>query len=115
EYTHPTEHHHNERAKYIPNKNVTILTTNSPTRVTITQPTSAMFPDSIRNRLSTSRRLAPSALQMPISRVLSVTDTSMMFIITMPPTSSEIEAIATVTRKKFWLMLAQRLMNVWLV
>ena len=29
------------------------------------------------------------ALQMPISRVRSVTDTSMMFMIPMPPTSSE--------------------------
>ena len=33
------------------------------------------------------RRVAPSALRMPISRVRSVTDTSMMFMMPMPPTS----------------------------
>ena len=40
-----------------------------------------------------SRRRAPTALRMPISRVRSRTDTSMMFMIPMPPTISEIEAI----------------------
>ena len=39
-----------------------------------------------------SERLAPTALRMPISRVRSVTLTSMMFITPMPPTSSEIAA-----------------------
>ena len=37
---------------------------------------------------------APTALRMPISRVRSVTVTSMMFITPMPPTSSEIAATA---------------------
>ena len=36
-------------------------------------------------------RRAPIALRMPISRVRSVTDTSMMFITPMPPTSKPIE------------------------
>ena len=40
-----------------------------------------------------SRRVAPIALRMPISRVRSRTETSMMFMIPMPPTTSEIEAI----------------------
>ena len=39
-------------------------------------------------------RRAPIALRMPISRVRSVTVTSMMFITPMPPTSSEIAATA---------------------
>ena len=39
-----------------------------------------------------SERRAPIALRMPISRVRSVTLTSMMFITPMPPTSSEIAA-----------------------
>ena len=39
-----------------------------------------------------SLRLAPIALRMPISRVRSVTLTSMMFITPIPPTSSEIAA-----------------------
>ena len=34
-----------------------------------------------------SRRRAPTALRMPISRVRSVTLTSMMFMMPMPPTS----------------------------
>ena len=36
---------------------------------------------------------APTAMRTPISPVRSVTDTSMMFITPMPPTSSEISAI----------------------
>lgn len=35
---------------------------------------------------------APTALRMPISRVRSETDTSMMFMIPIPPTMREIEA-----------------------
>ena len=38
--------------------------------------------------------LAPSALRMPISLVLSATDTSMMFMIPIPPTSNEMAAMA---------------------
>ena len=41
-----------------------------------------------------SARRAPIALRMPISRVRSVTETSMMFITPIPPTSSEIAATA---------------------
>ena len=37
---------------------------------------------------------APTDKRMPISRVLSVTDTSMMFMMPMPPTSSDTPAIA---------------------
>ncbi len=37
---------------------------------------------------------APMAMRTPISRVRSVTDTSMMFITPMPPTSSAIMAMA---------------------
>ena len=37
-------------------------------------------------------RRAPIAMRIPISRVRSVTDTSMMFMMPMPPTSSEIDA-----------------------
>ena len=37
-----------------------------------------------------TRGVAPSALRRPISRIRSVTETSMMFMTPMPPTSSEI-------------------------
>jgi hypothetical protein len=47
---------------------------------------------SARNCRSTSRARAPTAMRSPISRVRSVTDTSMMFMIPTPPTSSETEA-----------------------
>ena len=36
-----------------------------------------------------SRLRAPIAMRMPISRVRSVTDTSMIFMMPMPPTRSE--------------------------
>ncbi len=39
-----------------------------------------------------SRVRAPTAMRSPISRVLSVTETSMMFMIPMPPTSRLTEA-----------------------
>ena len=37
---------------------------------------------------------APMAMRMPISRVRSVTETSMMFMMPMPPTSKDTEAMA---------------------
>ena len=40
-----------------------------------------------------SRGRAPSALRRPISRMRSVTETNMMFITPMPPTSSEMIAM----------------------
>ena len=42
-----------------------------------------------------SLRFAPSARRMPISRVRSVTVANMMFMMPMPPTKSEIEAMST--------------------
>ena len=40
-----------------------------------------------------SRSRAPMDIRIPISRIRSVTETSMMFMIPIPPTSSEIEAM----------------------
>ena len=48
--------------------------------------------------------MAPSALRTPISRVRSVTDTSMMFMIPMPP-----------TRRLTAAMLASSVVNTWVV
>jgi hypothetical protein len=42
-----------------------------------------------------SRRRAPSDLRMPISWVRSVTTASMMFMITMPPTTMKTETMPT--------------------
>ena len=44
------------------------------------------------------------ALRMPISRVRSVTVTSMMFMIPMPPTSREMAATAPSRTVKVWLV-----------
>ncbi|MNC94609.1 hypothetical protein D3C83_115030 [compost metagenome] len=46
-----------------------------------------------------SFRRAPIAFRTPISRVLSVTDTSMMFITPMPPMSKPTLEIATINPK----------------
>ena len=46
-----------------------------------------------------SRGRAPTAMRRPISRVRSVTDTSMMFMMPMPPTSSDTAAIAGEQRR----------------
>src|ERR1041384_1629721 len=48
---------------------------------------------STRNCVSTSEPRAPMAMRMPISRVRSVTETSMMFMMPMPPTSRETPAM----------------------
>src|SRR5918998_12419 len=49
---------------------------------------------SMRNWLRMSRGRAPTASRSPISRVRSVTETSMMFMMPMPPTSRETPATA---------------------
>ena len=64
-----------------------------PATMPIRPPTSDSVTASIRNWLRMSRPRAPSALRMPISRVRSRTETSMMFMIPIPPTTSEIEAM----------------------
>ena len=56
-------------------------------------PTPEIVDDSIRNWKRMSLRRAPMAIRMPISLVRSVTETSMMFMTTMPPTSRAIEAM----------------------
>ena len=52
---------------------------------------------SVRNCQRMSRLVAPSAFRTPISRVLSVTETSMMFMTPTPPTRSPIDEIAIMT------------------
>jgi prepilin-type processing-associated H-X9-DG protein len=66
----------------------------TPRPTPISPPSKAMMADSIRNCRRMSRGVAPIALRMPISRVRSVTETSMMFMIPIPPTTSEMTATA---------------------
>ena len=60
----------------------------------ITPPISEISIASVRNCRCTSRGPAPTAMRRPISRMRSVTETSMMFMMPMPPTISEIVATA---------------------
>ena len=63
-------------------------------------PTTERVADSTTNWARMSRRRAPSALRMPISRVRSDTAISMMFMITIPPTTSEIATRPGSARKR---------------
>ena len=49
-------------------------------------------------------RVAPSAFRTPISRVRSVTLTSMMFMMPMPPTSRLTPAIPASSIEKVWVV-----------
>src|ERR1017187_6819044 len=79
--------------------NVRIATESSqPARMPIRPPDAVRVMASSRNCQTISLRRAPTALRTPISRVRSVTDTSMMFITPMPPTSRPMDEITTMTR-----------------
>ena len=57
---------------------------------------------SARNWPRIAERGAPIALRMPISRIRSVTVTSMMLVTPIPPTSSEIAATAPSSTVNVW-------------
>src|SRR2546422_2936273 len=65
-----------------------------PSAMPITPPISESVIASTRNWARMLRLQAPTAIRKPISRVRSVTDTSMMFMMPIPPTNRETEAIA---------------------
>ena len=67
----------------------------TPSAMPIRPPIRVMTADSARNCRRMEPVRAPRDLRMPISRVRSVTDTSMMFITPMPPTSREMAATIT--------------------
>jgi len=50
---------------------------------------------------------APSAFLTPISRVRSVTDISMMFMMTIPPTTTPIATIAGITENRIFVRFFQ--------
>ena len=74
----------------------------SPASTPSTPPSIESSTASARNWPRMSLRRAPIALRMPISRVRSVTVTSMMFITPIPPTSSEIAATAASSTVNVW-------------
>ena len=50
------------------------------------------------------RFLAPMALRIPISRVRSVTETSMMFMMPMPAANRAMKAITMAPRRTYWVI-----------
>ena len=74
----------------------------------MTPPTALSVTASIRNCARMLLRFAPMALRTPISRVRSVTLTSMMFMTPMPPTMRPTDATANIKMKIRPLILFQR-------
>ena len=71
----------------------------APSSVPMTPPKIDSTTDSVSICAMMSDRRAPSALRRPISRVRSVTTISMMFMMTMPPTTSDSATTPTSTAK----------------
>ena len=66
--------------------------------------------DSVRNWNRIVEVFAPKAFRMPISRVRSVMDTSMIFITPIPPTSSEMALTAAMKIVKTLMTVSKRSM-----
>jgi hypothetical protein len=86
-------------------------TTNCATTSPTTPPRHDSTTASIRNCISTSLATAPIARRMPISRVRSVTETSMMFMMPIPPTTRLIAATAVT----IWVSKVVMPVSVWLI
>src|SRR3989442_93622 len=71
----------------------------SPSRMPSTPPISVSVAASTRNCHRISRRVAPMALRTPISRVRSVTETIMIAMTPIPPTSRATLESTSITRK----------------
>ena len=69
----------------------------NPRTTPIVPPAKEIIVASTTNWRTMSERRAPTARRKPISRVRSRMLASMMFMMPMPPTSSEIDAMATIT------------------
>ena len=74
-----------------------IVENSAPSAIPRMPPTIDSVIDSVSTCDMMSRRFAPSALRRPISRVRSLTTISMMFMMTMPPTSSDRPTMPTST------------------
>jgi hypothetical protein len=78
----------------IPVNSVMALASTMPRIIPTIPPARLIMVASARNWKTISVFLAPVAMRMPISRMRSITDASMIFIMPMPPTSKLIPAIA---------------------
>ena len=79
---------------------LTIQASASPNPIPASAPARESAADSTTNCARMSPRRAPRAFRMPISRVRSLTAISMMFMMTMPPTTSEIATKPGNARKR---------------
>ena len=75
----------------------TLTGTASPSSVPTTPPDNDRKTASVRNCRRISRRVAPSALRMPISRMRAETFASMLFMMPTPDTTSVMKAAAVRT------------------
>ena len=75
-----------------PNSLATVPDKATPATIPSSPPSMLRITASIMNWLRMSLSVAPVAMRIPISCVRSVTETSMMFMIPMPPTRSEMDA-----------------------
>ena len=71
----------------------------------MTPPRAEVAAASMTNCSIIYRSLAPRDFRTPISRVRSVTDTSIIFIMPMPPTTREMAAIPASTPTKILIIL----------
>ena len=71
----------------------------------MTPPSALVQAASMTNCSMMYRSLAPRDFRMPISRVRSVTETSMMFMMPMPPTTKEMAAMPASTPTRILIML----------
>ncbi len=72
--------------------------------------------DSARNWNRISLRLAPRAFRTPISRIRPATDSNMIFMITMPPTTRETDTSPGIAANRILLMVShvlRRSLDVW--
>ena len=76
-------------------------------------PITVSIADSARNWSIIEEVLAPNAFLMPISLVLSVTETSMIFITPIPPTSREIPATKEIKAVIIPIISLSRLITSW--
>src|SRR6185436_19114122 len=75
-----------------------------PSKTPMAPPIAASASASMRNCARMSAGCAPTAMRMPISRVRSVTDTSMMFMTPIPPTMSDTSAIDASSVVMVWVV-----------
>ena len=83
----------------------------TPTMIPTMPPIKHKMTDSIRNWRKIRRRGAPSAIRMPISFFLSMTETNIIFITPIPPTTNEILPIAINNKLKVFCCLAINAIN----